>query len=308
MNTNTKYWSFTWDTNILQKKIPSKMELLQFLNQETDYSVFQFEIGSEKKKKHIQGSLVLLGGRSSKQGVLKLFSARFKNISGLTLNPVYDKIALAAYVTKEEGRIEGPFYGGKSEMFNADYAQNTLKNWQLDLYSLISGPDLQDLKNRKVIWVEDCRGNTGKSWFQKWLRIGQKTLVSRALPVSTVDRLMSAVNLITKKEKVDLFTIDLTRSIGKDQSYADLFCAIEQIKNGYVVDVMYGKYNEAIFEPPLIIIFTNGKLEDFKQYLSEDRWFPFLIGLDKELYNISIESGSPTYSRVKEEEKKVKKV
>jgi hypothetical protein len=156
-------------------------------------------------------------------------------------------------------------------------ANMTLKNWQKELFGILTGPMKEKLKDRKVIWIQDIAGNSGKSWFQKWLRIGQRELVVRALPVSSVDRLISAVNIVSRKDNVDAYTIDLTRTKGKNQSYQDLFSAIEQIKNGYIVDVMYGKYNEALFKAPMILIFTNLRLEDFKEYLSEDRWQPFSI-------------------------------
>lgn len=39
---------------------------------------------------------------------------------------------------------------------------------------------------------------------------------------------------------------------------------------------MYGKYTEAIFDPPIIIIFTNEKLDDHLLSLSPDRWLILL--------------------------------
>ena len=285
MNTNTKYWSFTWDTNVSQKKIPDEESLLRFFNKEVDQVTFQFEIGALRQKEHVQGAMTLSGPRQSKLKVLGLFGASFKNISGLTLNAVYDKVAIASYVTKPEGRTKGPFYGGKLEMYDTNISKSKLKNWQQELFDLLIGPQRENLIDRKVIWVQDPCGNTGKSWFQKWLRIGQKELVVRALPVSSVDRLISAVNILHKKQNIDLFTIDLTRTKGENQSYKDLFSAIEQIKNGYVVDVMYGKYNEAIFKPPIVIIFTNEHIKDFYHYLSSDRWHINVI-TDKHLEHI----------------------
>jgi hypothetical protein len=57
MNTQTKYWSITWDTNKLQKKLPSEDSLLKFFNRVADDCVFQYEIGSERRKEHVQGVL-----------------------------------------------------------------------------------------------------------------------------------------------------------------------------------------------------------------------------------------------------------
>lgn len=35
---------------------------------------------------------------------------------------------------------------------------------------------------------------------------------------------------------------------------------------------MYGKYNEALFDPPIVIIFSNKPFLNVRQYLSYDRW------------------------------------
>lgn len=283
MHTNTKYWSLTWETNAKQKKIPQESELKQFLDRICDNACFQYELGSEKQKEHIQGSLTLNGVRLSKKATLELFQQRFKNISGLTLKPVYDKVAIQAYVTKPEGRVKGPFYAGKKELFDMNTSTNKLRDWQSDLYNLLTSEHINELKDRKVIWIQDTCGNTGKSWFQKYLRIGQKEIVARSLPVSSVDRLMSAVHIINREQHVDVYNIDLTRTQGEDQSFKDLFSAIEQIKNGSVIDVMYGKYNEAYFPAPVVIIYTNLKIEDYRNYLSEDRWKVYIINQDQKL-------------------------
>lgn len=73
---------------------------------------------------------------------------------------------------------------------------------------------------------------------------------------------MSAIHVINKTLSVDVYCIDLTRTKGEDQSSKDLFSAVEQIKNGFVIDTMYGKYNESFFEPPVVIIFSNNPLYD----------------------------------------------
>lgn len=291
MNTNTKYWSMTWEPNISQKKIPEELALKQFFDRICSEACFQYETGSEKGKLHIQGTFTLEGTRMSKSGVLDLFRNRFKNVGGLTITPVYDKLAIQAYVTKTPGRVKGPFYAGKNEMHDIEFSEMQLRKWQQQLYEILIGEDLQKLKDRKVIWVQNPQGNSGKSWFQKWLRIGQKKIVVRSLPVDGVDRLMSAVNIITKKTKVDVLCYDLTRTQGENQSYQDLFSAIEQIKNGYVIDCMYGKYNESYFQPPVVIIFTNEDISNFRHYLSDDRWLVMsLIPDNKGDYDLNIKT------------------
>jgi hypothetical protein len=278
MNTNTKNWSFTWGTTINKKKLTNEVKLVNFFNVNAEVATFQYELGEIRKKEHIQGMFTIAGPRQSKSNVLKMFEVYFQTKEGLTISPVYDRVALNAYVTKEAGRTKGPFYAGKNEMYDKTICgTDNLRSWQKGLFEILTGPEKEKLKDRKVIWVEDVCGNTGKSWFQKWLRIGQKQLEVRQLPVSSVDRLISAVNIVSRNTNIDVYTIDLTRTKGEDQSYKDLFSAIEQIKNGYVVDVMYGKYNEAIFKPPMIIIFTNHRIDDYYNYLSRDRWEQFTI-------------------------------
>lgn len=262
---------------------------MYFLNKHCSDAIFQYEKGTLREKLHIQGKMTYAGPRTSKVAFLNLFKKHFDNIGGLTISPVRNKEGLEDYVMKSEGRVKGPFFlGNKNIKQQFSMKQSKLRAWQQDLYQMLLSDKLPEYKDRKVFWIEDITGNTGKSWFQKWLRLGQTELVIRNLPVSNVDRLMSAVHIINKTLDVDVYCIDLTRTKGEDQSYKDLFSAIEQIKNGSVIDLMYGKYNESYFEPPVILIFTNNTLfnaespqNDFSHYLSEDRWIHLLIMKDE---------------------------
>ena len=74
--------------------------------------------------------------------------------------------------------------------------------------------------------------------------------------------------------------INLTKTKGQNQSLEDMFAAIEDIKDGFIVDIMYGKYIEAIFDSPLILVFTNEKLDEHISKLSADRWLRFHINYD----------------------------
>ena len=145
INRNTKHWFFTWETNISQKQLPNKHKLNLF----------------------------------SKISLLKLFEDYFKNVSGLTLQKAHDKDAVFKYVTKSETRVEGPFYCGKKEKFDVKMSMISLLDWQLDLYNYLKSKlNDKNFRGRKVIWLEDFKGNTGKSTLLKWLRIGQKEIIS----------------------------------------------------------------------------------------------------------------------------------
>lgn len=123
-----------------------------------------------------------------------------------------------------------------------------------------------------MIYVEDEKGGSGKSTFIKWLRTAQRYFKFRALPQASVDRVASAVNIICKDTKLDVLAFDITREQGIDQYDQDLFAIVESIKNCYVIDVMYGRMNEAIFKPPIVVIFSNKPFLKVKNYLSYDIW------------------------------------
>lgn len=52
----------------------------------------------------------------------------------------------------------------------------------------------------------------------------------------------------------------------------DLFEVIEEIKNSFVVDIMYGNFNRAFLKPAIVLVFTNEDISKFSSYLSMDRW------------------------------------
>lgn len=70
---------------------------------------------------------------------------------------------------------------------------------------------------------------------------------------------------------------DFTRTRGEETRFNDLFEVIEEIKNSYIVDIMYGNFNRAFLKPAMVIIFTNEDIRKFSKYLSLDRWEAFTI-------------------------------
>ena len=116
----------TWETNRAQRKLPNISELQNFFDRYAEESIFQIEQGEKQKKIHIQGIFILASNRRSKKFILKLFTQNFKNIAGFTLLPVHDRSALESYVQKKDGRIAGPYYGGKKIFM-----------WKLDLLLIL---------------------------------------------------------------------------------------------------------------------------------------------------------------------------
>lgn len=69
---------------------------------------------------------------------------------------------------KGETRVESPFYCGKKEKFDVKMSMISLLDWQLDLYNYLKSKlNDKNFRSRKVIWLEDLKGNTGKSTLLK---------------------------------------------------------------------------------------------------------------------------------------------
>jgi hypothetical protein len=95
--------------------------------------------------------------------------------------------------------------------------------------------------------------------------------------------------------------INLTKTKGQNQSLEDMFAAIEDIKDGFIVDTMYGKYIVSIFDSPLILVFTNEKLDEYISKLSADRWLRLYINSDYSIeFRKDNEDGTITSFRLDE--------
>lgn len=199
MNNNTKHWTFTWGTTVNQKKLPNETKLKNFLNKITENGVFQLENGTIRNKEHYQGAFTLIGIRVSKKQLLELFKNKFNNVNGFTLSKIYDKKAAVKYASKSEVRIKGPFYVGQKEKYSESFAAMNLMPWQKELFEFtVVNKNNPIIRGRKIIWIEDNKSCTGKSKFQKWLRLGQRYVIARKLSVSTVESFISAVTKLTQ--------------------------------------------------------------------------------------------------------------
>jgi hypothetical protein len=281
-----KRWVFTWNSDE-KHGLPTADAIQTILNSIASEGVFQLEKGLETGREHYQGRFVLKGSRKGKQELLKLFSEIFST-THLTLIPElsYDS---SSYCEKQETRIKGPWYVGLAAYKNSKMGNSmTLKEWQKQLLDLMTGPLRSRLEDRKVIWIQDLVGGNGKSSFIKYLAMNEKStgLNFEKLPFDRPDRIRSSVIKLSKKKDVDVYAFDFTRTQGVDTSFKDLFEVIEEIKNGYIVDVMYGNFNKAFPKESLVIIFTNENINNYKKYLSFDRWEPFQVSKSEGLLGL----------------------
>jgi len=289
-----KRWVFTWNSDDLWG-LPNQQNLVDKLNEIAVKGVFQCERGLKTGRLHYQGRFELKGTRLGKKRLLEIFSETF-DTKNLTFEPevLYDS---TTYCMKNETREDGPwFVGTDSYVQKMTPMELKLRMWQEQLIDEIRLLDNAQQRDRAVLWIQDSMGGAGKSTFSKYLSFGQKEWNVKKLPLDKPDRIRMAVCKIVQKENVDVFTFDFTRTRGEDTSMNDLFQVIEEIKNGHVVSVMYGNPMEVAMTSPHVIIFTNERLENYKHYLSTDRWKPYLVGPEGSLSTMKWDPEYKQYS------------
>lgn len=258
----------------------------------------QLEKGEEEGRLHLQGRFSLRTKRT-KSTMLEYFRCLLQYYvcdegtpldedmgldlyENLTIRPEVSKLASKAYVTKEDTRLEGtapfcypplpPRYSGK----DIEIVGRSPREWQRRMLSIIdSDPD-----DRRVYWLYDSIGNTGKSKFFKWIQFNRKGEVGEISDAGTASQLkQSSYNLGPKR----VYICDLPRVKGDNLS--DIFRTIETIKNGKLLSTMYGGSEPILFDPPHVFICSNF-LPDMRN-LSSDRWVIYEITQDFDLKDIT---------------------
>ncbi len=283
-NYQQKRWFFTWQ-EVEGVPLPP-VEVVQNLLSDTQYFeqdwVFQKERGEKAERLHYQGRFSLYKTRKTKSKILKEIAFNFGvDPKGLVLD--WEKgtpIDSFAYCTKSETRVGGPWYPSFSIPYEGDDVKlKALYLWQQKIVSYLQSAPI----DRHILWVYDQSGKSGKSTFVKYVDSQVKGVHSVSIPMTSVDRTISAVIDVASKYKGDrkpsTYFFDLPRRKGKEQDYGDLFSALEEIKNGYVRSAFRGEYRCEMFEPPKVVVFSNAGPAAHLQEdsLSFDRWLIYEI-------------------------------
>lgn len=136
-----------------------------------------------------------------------------------------------------------------------EMANAVLKPWQERLRDIVLEPPCP----RKVYWLFDLDGNSGKSWMARYL------VARHSAIIFTHGKL---VDLVHAYESQPVVVIDLART--QAEKIDHVYQLIESLKNGVMFSSKYDSCSK-IFKPPHVIVFANFEPERSK--LSEDRWF-----------------------------------
>ena len=151
----------------------------------------------------------------------------------------------------------------EKEVISKKTEHSELRRWQQQLMEIIKTED----SDRRVFWVYDHKGGTGKSFMCQYLLKSGGILFP---DFSYRDNCY-----LYNNESLVLF--DLARS-----SIAPVdMRLVEDLKNGYLVSTKY-EVRKKIFESPTIIIFSN--ILPKSEFLSMDRWYVVEIMETGELF------------------------
>lgn len=155
------------------------------------------------------------------------------------------------------------------------------REWQQKLHDKIS----EKANSRKIIWVYEKKGNTGKSTFcNKY----SAECESDCYYINEIGKIGDAYdglrNWMQTGKKPRVILIDLART--KEENIS-IYTFIENVKNGYITCTKYQGETKR-FLTPHIVIFSNWAPaitikvgDEFKDSLSRDRWDIYTIVGDK---------------------------
>ncbi len=140
-----------------------------------------------------------------------------------------------------------------------EYDEIEWRGWQKKIVEDVS---IECTDDRKINWLYDKKGKTGKSYLTKYLMRVENALVVEGKKTDIFHQ-------IAKRQEggtaVNLIIIDVPRASFSNISYS----AIECIKNGFISS---GKYEggQYAFKSPHVYVFANSMPDEEK--FSEDRW------------------------------------
>lgn len=158
---------------------------------------------------------------------------------------------------KTDTRVAGPWSDQK--LYMGKDLPGTLWDWQEDVKNrCMVEPD-----DREINYIIDFKGNMGKSKFCKYMVYHHGALM---LPWGKTGDIL---NLVVKKGAKSIYLFDLSRSKPQDWARDDISAAMEQIKNGHIVNMKY-ETGDFMMDPPHVWCFSN-QLPNLAS-MSMDRW------------------------------------
>lgn len=165
--------------------------------------------------------------------------------------------ALARYCMKADTRVAGPW--ADREVYMGDDLPTKLLRWQESIRVTITRP----VHPRKIYWVHDPEGASGKSIFAKYMAF------HHGVVKLTFGDPASLLYAVSSRAPARAYFFDLSRSKGQGSSMNDIYQAIEAIKDGHYTSTKY-ESKDVLMSRPHVFVFSNHLPE--LTALSQDRW------------------------------------
>lgn len=272
-------------------EFPSADQVKEYLTGVSAYA-FQLEISPTTQRPHWQGWCRHTGA--------KTFSQWKKLLPGAHIEQQKSRYSSKAsdYCAKEETRARpaelvalgmdpamiGPHLRNviiSGPKIISELNDGNMYPWQHDMLSMYNAP----VDPRKIIWVWETEGNTGKSALARHMAIGGHTLVVAGQAADV----KAGVAAWHKPEKgkvvqdLNLLIWDIPRCNNGHMSYQ----ALEELKNGCFYSPKY-ESGMVVTKKPHVWVFSNQAPELEK--LSKDRWELYMIK------NKQLQRMEPTYA------------
>lgn len=215
---------------------------------------FQLEL-SENEYKHYQGR-ISLKRKVRLTGLKKLFVTPQIHWS-ITSN---ENKSNMFYVCKDDTRINGPWKDTDIERYIPRQIREieSLYPWQ---QNIVDNYDRWDTRTINILYCP--QGNIGKTTLVGYMRAH-----GLGFKIPFCNNFKDILRIVCDVPTYRCYLMDMPRAISKE-NLAQLYSAIEDIKNGYAYDDRY-KFKEKHFDCPNIWLFTN--ILPQLEFLSLDRW------------------------------------
>ncbi len=146
------------------------------------------------------------------------------------------------------------------EILETEYKNIIWKDWQQELIDITK----TTADDRKIYWVVDRKGNTGKTFLCKYLILTRKDCMILDPEYNIYNQIY---NRIDSRKDFNIVLLDIFRSHKKNIDYLSL----EKIKDGFLYCGGTGKHKckRAYFESPHLFVFST--FEPDLKYYSHDR-------------------------------------
>lgn len=224
------YWFFTLN-NYLETDI---IDLEKVFKKICTKYIFQEEVGEKTGTPHLQGTIELKR---------KMRWSEFNLTEKITWSATRNRVCAIGYCGKDETRKGKTYSFGLPKPIEY-YKEDEFLPWQKDVLAIINTkPD-----KRKVYWIYETEGNTGKSQFTRSLVCLDKALVCQG------GKCADLINFVYMQDMDKYNTViwDLPRS-NRGKVSCD---AVEIVKNGMCMNTKF-ETGMKVFNQPHVIIFAN---------------------------------------------------